>query len=388
MEKESKKEERKAKGVKALIEGLEDSYGVTKRTLYSILGIFGCLVLTVVMSITGAGFNPEVFATWNYWTGMIIQFAIAIFSMITGEQIGDDTQRNKPDGQFRRELSNYKKQYNRIDEKNIFEYFEDWLETYRERKRAKKTIQTIREFGIKQLEVLDLDITDLDNLKTPWEKDWKGTPFEEKYLNPKTGESKTKFLSLTDEQIEVVKQILAGGIRVSYVSPSYFLNALKGTSVDEWERAHKADKKKGSKLASGYSYRLFMLLVLSLISNGLMAVPYESAGAVFLNIAVRIFVLITSVVWGIYLGFKIVDMDIIFLAFKTYIVKLYCDESEKGTFVPESIEEKAERQLAEYEEEQRKAKEAVVEPEPHEEKPQEESPLLLQTPMIGQPIDS
>ena len=124
-----------------------------------------------------------------------------------------------------------------------------------------------------------MDLTDLDNLRNPWVKDWKDTPYEEKYFDPKKGESKTKFLSLSEDQIEVVKHILAGGIQVSFVSPSYFLNALKGTSVDEWERASKADKKRGSKLASGYSYRLFVMLVLSLISNGLMAVPYESASA-------------------------------------------------------------------------------------------------------------
>lgn len=371
MQNEQKQEEKKAKSVRAIIDGKIDEYGLTKKTFYSALGIFGCLVLTIVMSITGMGFDPSVFATWNYWTGMIIQFGIAIFAMITGRQIGDDTQRNRPDSQFRKELGYYRAEYNKITDSKIFEFFEGWLEFYRERKLEKKVIETLRDFGIKQVQVLDLDIQDLPNLKNPYRKDWSGTPFYEKYYDKKKGKSETFFKSLTENQIEALRQIMQGAVKVSKVSSSYFMNALKGTSVDEWERAASSDKKKGAKLASGYSYRLFMMLVLSLTVNGIIAVPYESAGEVALNIAMRIFVLITSTIWGIYLGFKVVEMDIVFLAYKTYILKMYNDEMARGVYKTETIEEQAEREVEEFEEEQRKAAESVTEPEPVEE-PEEE----------------
>ena len=363
MANEQKKEEKKRQSIKALIDGKMDEYGMTKKTIYSVVGILGCLLLTIVMSCTGVGFNPAVIATWNYWVGMIIQFGISIYSMITGSQIGDDMQRNAPNGQFRRELSNYKKNYDRIDFLKIFEFFDKWLSLFREKKLHKKVIETIRDFGIKQPEVLDLDFDELDNLRHPYRKNWAGTPYEEKYYNPKKGKSETSFKSLTETQLDAVKAIMNGAVKVSYVSPSYFLNALKGTSTDEWERASQADKKKGQKLASGYTYRVGMMLVLSLASNGLTTVPYEEAGAVALNIATRIFILISSTIWGIYLGFKMVDMDIIFLGYKAEILKLYADEYERGTFKPESIEEEAEREVMEYEEEQKKAMESVVEPE-------------------------
>jgi len=363
MANEAKKEEKKNRDLKKLIEGKIDEYGMTKKTLYSVFGILGCLLLTIVMSITGMGFNPDVFMTWNYWVGMIIQAGISIFSMVTGRQIGDDTQRNRPDGQYRKELHQYKEQYDRINEKNIFDYFEDWLETYRERKLQKKIRATLKDFGIKQMEVLDLDFEDLPNLAHPFVKDWTGTPFYEKYYDPKKGESKTMFISLTDVQLEALRKIMEGYVRIPNVSSSYFMNALKGTSVDEWERAAKADRKKGGQLASGYTYRIFMMVVMSLISNGLMSVPYEDQATMWLNIATRIFVLITSTVWGIYLGFKVVEMDIVFLAFKTQIIKQYGDEYERGTFRPETVKEQAEREVREYEEEQKKARESVIDPE-------------------------
>lgn len=358
--------ERKAKGVKAIIDGKLDAYGVTKKTLYSIVGILGCLVLTIVMSITGLGFNPDVFMTWNYWVGMIIQYGIAIFAMITGRQIGDDVQRNKPGCQFRVELGVYRSSYDRIDKGGFFDYFEGWLEVYRAKKTEKKTRDTLREFGIKQVEVLDLDLTDLPKLNEPFKKNWTGTPFYEKYLDRRTGKSETIFKSLSPEQIQVINQIMHGAVKVSEVSSSYFMNALKGTSVDEWERAAVSDKKKGAKLASGYSYRLFMMLVLSLISNGLVNIPYEDGASMALNIAMRIFVLITSTIWGIYLGFKVVEMDIVFLAYKSYILKLYADEFENGVYKVDTIEEQARKEYEAHEEEKRKAVDAVVDPEPVE----------------------
>lgn len=363
MNSEEKKEAKRQRDLKALIDGKLDSYGVTKRTIYSIMGIFGCLILTVVMSITGAGFDPSVFFTWNYWTSMIVQFAISIFSMITGRQIGDDTQKNKPNGQFRKELSTYSAQYNRIDTSGYFDYFETWIEIYRENKLQDKIKKTLRKFGIKQDEVLDLDLCDIPNLNKPWAKDWTGTPFYDKYYDKEKNESKTIFKSLSETQIKALESILNGGVRVSEVSASYFMTALKGTSVDEWERAASADKKKGARLASGYTYRIFSMLAISLIVNGLIPSPYEDASSVALNIATRIFVLITSVIWGIYLGFKIVDMDIVFLSYKCYILKKYGDEAESGAFKPETIKEEAEREYAEYQLNQEKAKENVVEPE-------------------------
>lgn len=343
-----RKAEARLKTVVSSIEGKAEEYGMTKRTLYSILGILGCFVLTVVMSITGMGFDNSVFMTWNYWTGMIIQFAISIFAMITGQQIGDDTQRNKPDSQYRKELKKYSTERKRVDDNGIFEYFDAWLECYRQRKIEKKIRETLQDFGIKQPAVLDLDQSELDNLKSPWVKSWVGTEYEDKYIDKATGKHETAFKSLTEEQIEVIRQIMRGYVTVSNVSASYFMDALKNTSADEWERAAKAEKKKGGKLASGYSYRLIVMLLLSVIVNGLTAVPYDSAGGVALNIATRIFILISSAIWGVYLGFKVVEMDIVFLAYKTGIIKLYADEVESGAYKIETIEKQAREDYDNY----------------------------------------
>lgn len=341
-------EEKKRKNIKAYMDGKMESYGFTKRSLYAIGGILGCFALTIALSITGTDFDPAIFLTWNYWVSMVIQYGIAIFSMITGRQIGDDTQRNARNGQYRRELNNYKAEYDTIRQRKAYEHFPKWLNEYREKKRVEETKELLADWGIYQEAVLDLDISELDNLSKPYRKDWTGTEHYEKYLKP-NGESKTTFKSLTDEQIQIVKEIMKGAIKVPPLDPAYFMNALKGSSTDEWRRAAKADKKKGWKVATGYVYKLGMMLAISVALNGLVPTPYGDAQAttIVFNIVQRIFTMVTATTWGVFMGFKIVEMDMGFLTYKTYMLHKYIDEFSSGAFKVETIEEQANREYME-----------------------------------------
>ena len=57
-------------------------------------------------------------------------------------------------------------------------------------------------------------------------------------------------------------------------------------------------------------------------------------------------------------------MDIVFLAYKSYILKLYADEYETGIYKVDTIEEQARKEYEAHEEEKRKAVESVVFAEP------------------------
>jgi len=363
------KTKQQKKDLRALVDGKMDDYGVTKKTVYSVLGLLGCLFLVIVLSITGANFDPAVFLTWDYWVMLIIDYAIAIFSMITGRQMGDDMNRNSPEKQYRRELRNYSIQYKRIEDGRMEAHFPTWLGIRRDKKRVDKIHDILKDWHIFQFEVLDLDVSELGNLKNPYKKEWKGTPYYEKYLheelNPDTNEketvSRTYFKTMSKDQIEVIKAILEGKITVSDVSSSYFLNALKGMSTDEWERAAKAEKKKSTFLTSGYMYRLISMFALSIVLNGIAPSPYgSSASTIWLNIARRVFVMVMSTTWGIYLGMKVVDMDCVFLCFKTLILTEYANDVDSGEFKFKTEEEIAKEQYERKRAEDKKAAEAVV----------------------------
>lgn len=366
---EQLKTKQQKKDLKALLDGKMDDYGVTKKTIYSVFGLLGCLFLVIVLSITGANFDPNVFLTWNYWVMLIIDYAIAIFSMITGRQMGDDMNRNSPEKQYRRELKNYSIQYKRLEDGKMEAHFPAWLDVYKDKKLVNKIHEILKDWHIFQFEVLDLDLSELKNLKNPYKKEWEGTLYYEKYLHeeldPKTHQktkvSCTYFKSMSNDQVEIIRAILEGEVTVSEVSSSYFLNALKGMSTDEWERASKAEKKKGWFVSSGYIYRLVCLLALSIVLNGIVPSPYgSSAATIWLNIARRVFVMVTSTTWGIYLGMKVVDMDCVFLCYKTLIITEYANDVDSGDFKFKTEEEIGKEQYEKKLEEDKRVADAVV----------------------------
>lgn len=193
------------------------------------------------------------------------------------------------------------------------------------------------DLGIKQMEVLDLDYTDLDSLKAPFKKNWKDTIYEGKYKD-----DTTYFLSCTDEQIEAIKYVYNGGIKVSNLSADYFTTTVSINESDMWESASKQDKKKGIFLAINYSYRLVMLLVLCIITTAITAGIFEESTAeTILNLVKRVFCVMTAYFWGIFIGIELVKIDTAYIEFKISILTLYKTEYENGLYVHKSVQDMA-----------------------------------------------
>lgn len=331
-------------------------YGVTKKSLYSILSVIFCLLLIVTISITGAQYKPELLRDPVYWVGVAINSGLCIYGMITGQQMGDDMARNNPSGQFRLSLSNYRVAFKNVDESKASSYFSEWLEDYREKKIRMKIRRYLKDNGIHQMEVLDLSQSELGNLLTPWKKDWTDTAWEEKYYKEKTGESVTYFLAYNEEQIEVIRECLTGKVKVSPLPESFFLNAFNQTEIDTWESAGNSSKKKNMFLGVSYAYRLGGLFLFSAILQGLWRDPNQvyNWSQIFIDLTARTFVVLTAVVWGIYIGMEMVKIDIMYIDFKSDVLNKCHREIRDGEYVPESIEEKAKKQYEKYEKEKPK----------------------------------
>jgi hypothetical protein len=331
-------------------------YGVTKKSLYSLLSILFCLALIVTLSFTGAKYKPELLKDPIYWVGVAINSGLCIYGMITGQQMGDDMSRNNPSGQFRLSLSNYRVAFKNVDTSKASSYFSEWLEHYREKKIKMKIRRYLKDNGVHQMEVLDLSQSELSSLLTPWKKDWKDTSCEEKYYNEKTGESITYFLAYNEEQIKVIKECLTGKIKVSQLPESFFLNAFNQNEIDTWESAGNSSKKKNAFLGVSFAYRLGGLFLFSAIFQGLARDPDQifNWSQVWIDLISRIFVVLTAVVWGIYIGMEMVKIDIMYIDFKSDVLNKCYREIRDGEFAPESIEEKARKQYEKYEKEKPK----------------------------------
>lgn len=328
----------KEKLEKAIIQNKLNSYGVTRKTLYSFGSVLVCIGLVIVLSVTQAIFDTSILFTVAFWVEFAILAGLSIFGMITGQQVGDDMSRNNPKGQFRMSLSRYSNIYQIINSCALFAFFEDWLDNYRERKLKRKIENVLKDAGIKQMEVLDLDLSELEKLKQPYKKSWKDTIYEGKYKG-----DTTYFLSCSDEQIELIRAALTGKIRVSKLPRSFFMNALNTSEKDMWESAARQGTKKASYMSVNYVYKLLMLLALSVLSAGLTPGLTEgvSAATIWLSLMKRLFCLITAYVWGIYIGHQIVRIDITYLDFKIDILSLYNDEVKTNIYKLKSIEKQA-----------------------------------------------
>ena len=317
--------------------------GMTKKSLYSVLSVLACVVLIFAVSIAHVGFDNEFYKNIDYWVNLALLAGISIFGMFTGEQIGDDISRNNPSGRFRKSLSKYAQKHKQIDDKKLFSFFEDWLEDYRERKLKNKIKDTLKDNGILQLEVLDLDQLELENLKKGWRKNWEGTDKFDKYYNPKTKESVTYFLSYSEEQIAVIKQCLQGYVKVSKLPSSFFTDALNAYEKDMWESSAHANQKKNAYLSINTTYKLFGLIAFSFVISGLQPSAQEDItfASVLLSLGSKLFTLLTSLVWGLYIGIEMVKIDTSYLDYKINVLSLYEEEYDLKMFIPKTIEEKA-----------------------------------------------
>ena len=331
-------------------------YGVTKKSIYSLLSVIFCLVLIIVLSFTGAKFDLKALEDPTYWIGVAINSGLCIYGMITGQQIGDDLSRNNPKGQFRMSLTRYSTAFKNVDEGEASSHFEEWLENYRERKLKRKIRRYLKDNGIHQLEVLDLSYHELNELSNPWKKDWTETEHRDKYLNEKTNESVTYFRAYTPYQISIIEQCLRGEIKVSQLPESFFMNAFNQNEKDTWESASNSSKKKNWYVGWSYVYKLLGLFILTTIFSGLGRDPYETVNLsnTLIQLASRVFTVFTAVVWGIYVGMELVKIDIVYIDFKSDILNLCAKEFKNGEYKPESIEEKAKKEYEKYEKEKPK----------------------------------
>ena len=123
---------------KAYLSNKLESYGMTRKTIYSIGSVLMCMLLVVVLSVTQAAFDVALLGSVAFWVDFAILAGLSIFGMIAGQQVGDDVARNKPDGAFRKSLKRYTTIYDFINSSSLFAFFEGWLSFYKARKQKRK----------------------------------------------------------------------------------------------------------------------------------------------------------------------------------------------------------------------------------------------------------
>ena len=347
-----------------------NKYGMTIKTMFALLSVLMCVLLVFIIDFVRAKFDTNFFKSVDYWISFAVQSILTIFGMIAGQNIGDDINKNKANGQFRINLLKFKEVFNKIVNEKLYSYFDDWLILYQEKKRRKKMEVFLRDNGVYQTEVLDLEIKDLSNLDKSWAKNWEHTPYYDKYYSPKTKQSITYFLSYTEEQISAIEKCLKGEIKTSKISSTFFFNALNPYEDDVWETAAHSKRHKGKYFGSTYFRKIAGLLIISALLAGFQPSWSEnvSNADVWLSLISNLFTLCTATFWGVFISYGANKIDIMFLEFKINMLREYCEQIESKQFIPKTIEQKAQEQYQQMqaiveEEEQKQQGEIVNEQE-------------------------
>lgn len=348
------------------VKGKIEKLGKTKKSIVSVIGILGVILIITFISFVNAQFSGAKIKTWQFWVNLAIMVALGIYSMVMGERLGDDIIKNNENSNFRKTLAKYTKIYDSLLVGVYFSYFADWLEGQRLKKKRKDEMSFLKSCGIHQMEVLELDRSELHNLIHPYRTQ----------VNGKT----VTFKSLTKAQIEAIEYVFDGNIKVSVIEDEWFKTGVDYKTKDMWESASKASTKKLLLVNEARVFKIATICALSCLTNTL--IPGESGdGAskqMMIDYASRIGTIMMAVVSGIFVAWQAINIDRDYLNFKISKLTLFKNEFDSGLYKHETFEEQANRAYEEWERKQEEARNSVVTP--------EISPMIeSKTPMIGGP---
>lgn len=335
-------------------------------------------ILFVVGLVLIMSFARPVFKNSFDLTSFSILLALAIYGTVAGRAEGMQWFVKKAHGLY---MFTYNEYLKVVDDIKPFKLFLDqWLDILFEKKRKQKMYYALSLHNISDVRVLDLDLSELNELKHIYRKDWLHDP---KYGPSRHAKQYAKgdvegepyvsyFNSYTDEQIEVIRAILTGTIKVDKLTETYFLSPSVGKKGDAYYNAPGEKKEENTVSVWLILSRIALFVLSAILLSNLGFEIYEIASgddgvAVIVQRLIdccsRIFTLFSSVVWGFSVGGKVIDVRQFYLNYRKIVLEDYRDEYNTKVFVPVNIN--MERKNA-YEEEQKVIKE-------HEKKVEEDN---------------
>lgn len=318
---------------------------ISKETLFVFAALICMCVIIVFTSLVNAGFDLEkVFEKENI-SNAIINAAITIFGTVAAVPAGTvaTKQRKNPDGscgRFIQEFNAYNLVREKVEPKRI--EFNQWHNAQHLKELKQKKIDTLLAHGIVQAEaILKLTCEQVKTLTTSQRFDIDG---EVIYIK-----------ALTDDQIKVCFDVIAGKVKVHKLPDFYFLYVDGKSSKSFYDQAYYETKEANTTLIVNLVTKIFIGFVITSIFTGLVILGNEDVSSkdfimkAVIIIAARIFNAITSTLWGWLLGQELVYKQCYYINGRTQFLELFLNDT---SFTPLSIEDQAREECtggAEYE---------------------------------------
>lgn len=325
--------------MKEKVKNIYKEYISDRRTLLTIVAMTFGFLLTIALSFGTRFFFKDINDS-DFWSNFAISFALCVYCLYFGIPEGKELYQKKDNGRYkiaRNEFLTIRKEAQLKDNE-----FNQWLDQYYEKSKKDYYRSILSLQGTVNPQVLDLDLTEIDNLAKPYKKCWKDTEFE--------GRKDTIFRTHTQEQIDLIKKIYRGEIKVERI-PNDFFKTIDGKVVSsEYVEQARDKSKKMKKYAMLIVMRLVLIFLFAIIfaSFGI-EVAKATSGEQVLNQTVRtvsrIWTMISSFVYGFSIG-KVMCMDeASVFEFKYRVNVAFLNDKH---FIAMSEEEIAEKEYADY----------------------------------------
>ena len=322
-------------------DGVYREYLKDRKTIMTFLALTIAFIICVLLGF-GSNFYFKT-ADDSFLPELLISFALCVYCLFFGIPEGKNLHQKKIGGRYelarRRFLDEREKNIGKDNE------FNQWLDRYYEKRKREYFENILNIHGITNTKVLDLDLTELDNLHKPYKKIWDDTEF--------SGRKPTYFKSLTDKQIEIIHDIFTGKISVEKIPNDYF-KTLNGKMVlSEYIEQSRVAKRNNIMYFSLIIYRIIMVFAFAFVfsSFGFEIVEANSAGEVVertVNTLSRVWTMLSSFVYGFAVGQIMTIKEAEILEFKYSINREFNTDKD---FVALDEDEVAKEEYEKYEKE-------------------------------------
>lgn len=306
-----------------------------KNTIFTGFCLTIAFILTIVLSF-GVSFYFRPINDSTFWGNLLVALALCIYTLYFGISESLNYYRKKDGGRYQNAINNFKNIREIVAKKD--NEFSQWLEKYYQKNKRDYFNAILSIHGNINPCVLDLDIHELDNLSKPFKKNWDNTEFE--------GRPDTYFRSLTEEQIEAIRDIMKGKIRVERIPDDFFKTFNGKILVSEYLEQSSQSKSNTRRYILLILFRVILLIMVSFIF-AICGVKISEATSTeevvnrIVNTLSRILNMFSGFTYGFSLGRLMVVNSCIQIEYKSRVNNEFNNDK---TFIPLSEEEVAKQE--------------------------------------------
>ena len=325
-----------------------------KKAMYLFNLLFIALLIGV-MTFANLIIDPKSMDKWQWLTRTLILVGILIPSIILGELMSSDRQKDNPDGLYQQALKRLKEDLISIkDIKIYFSQFFFWFKQ-EENERMRRDFLMSNEFDGLEAEYIVKYVRkeDIPELR---EHPIKKTDKNGKEIIIKT---------LNEEKAQIVLEMLKGKLDVKEESYAYYLSSSEndGASMSILQEGNRISKQRSRSTRRDRFLKITSFVIFSAIWAMVTVDSASDMGATqtWLNLISRLSAMAGGLTSGWLTGITSIKLLARELDTKSEVLETFKLDFDKGIFKPKTYEELAEEEEKKYEKEKEDVLKAVVE---------------------------